>query len=208
MLHRFRKAMVRRDRERLHAQVEVDETYLAITDREAPIAPAKRKRNSSKVLVAVAVKMLQPKGLGRIRLQRIDNDSDACVVPFVQASIVSGAQVRTDGSAAYRSLSSLGHEHERIVMLGSEVVAHVSMPVGASSGIAGQALDPRDTPRIGAARAPRRLSRRIRFPPQPPHFGLARNAVLPAAAASRNDRSDDLQRRGRSATQAGKERIG
>jgi predicted RNA-binding Zn-ribbon protein involved in translation (DUF1610 family) len=28
MLHRFRKAMVRRDRERLHGQVEVDETYL------------------------------------------------------------------------------------------------------------------------------------------------------------------------------------
>jgi hypothetical protein len=128
MLHRFRKAMVRRDRERLHGQVEVDETYLAITDREAPISPAKRKNNTSKALVAVAVEMLQPKGFGRIRLQRIDNDSDACVVPFVQASIVPGAQVRTDGSAAYRSLSSLGYEHERIVMLGSEVAAHVSMP--------------------------------------------------------------------------------
>ena len=128
MLHRLRKAMVRRDRGRLHGQVEVDETDLAITDREAPIYPAKRKINTSKVLVAVAVEMLQPKGFGRIRLQRIDNDSDACVVPFVQASIVPAAQVRTDGSAAYRSLSSLGHEHERIVMLGSEVDAHVSMP--------------------------------------------------------------------------------
>jgi hypothetical protein len=69
-----------------HGQVEVDETYLAITDREAPISPEKRKSNTSKVLVAVAVEMLQPKGFGRIRLQRIDNDSDACVVPFVQAT--------------------------------------------------------------------------------------------------------------------------
>ena len=128
MLHRFRKAMVRRDRELLHGQVEVDETYLAITDREAPISPPKRKSNTSKVLVAVAVEMLQPKGFGRIRLQRIDNDSDACVVPFVQATIKPGAQVITDGSAAYRSLNSLGYQHKRIVMLGSEVVAHVSMP--------------------------------------------------------------------------------
>ena len=61
-------------------------------------------------------------------MQRIDNDSEACDVPFVQASIEPGAQVTTDGSAAYRSLSSLGYQHERIVMLGSEVVAHVSMP--------------------------------------------------------------------------------
>jgi hypothetical protein len=77
---------------------------------------------------AVAVEMRPPKGFGRIRLQRFANDSDACVVPFVQASIVPGAQVITDGSAAYRSLRSLGYQHERIVMLGSEVAAHVSMP--------------------------------------------------------------------------------
>jgi hypothetical protein len=35
--------------------------------------------------------------------------------------------VRTDGSAAYRSLKELGYEHQRTVMLGSDVPAHVSM---------------------------------------------------------------------------------
>ena len=35
--------------------------------------------------------------------------------------------MRTDGSAAYRSLSGLGYEHQRMVMLGSDVPAHVSM---------------------------------------------------------------------------------
>ena len=35
--------------------------------------------------------------------------------------------MRTDGSAAYRSLSGLGYEHQRTVMLGSDVPAHVSM---------------------------------------------------------------------------------
>ena len=38
MLHRFRRAMVRPDRDRLKGVVEVDETYLAITDREEPIS--------------------------------------------------------------------------------------------------------------------------------------------------------------------------
>src|SRR6266700_5055042 len=127
MLHRFRRAMVRPDRDRLKGEVEVDETYLAITDRQEPISPAGRKSKTSKVLVVLAVEMLQPKGFGRIRLRRIDNDSDECVVPFVQASVEPGAQVRTDGSAAYRSLSKLGYDHQRTVMLGSDVTAHVSM---------------------------------------------------------------------------------
>ena len=119
--------MGRPERERLKGSVEVDETYLAITDRDAPISPVKRKSGTSKVLVVLAVEMLQPKGFGRIRLRRIENDSDECVVPFVQDSIEPGAQVRTDGSAAYRSLSQLGYDHQRTVMLGSELAAHVSM---------------------------------------------------------------------------------
>jgi transposase-like protein len=127
MLHRFRRAMVRPDRERLKGSVEVDETYLAITDRDAPISPVRRKSGTSKVLVVLAVEMLQPKGFGRIRLRRIENDSDECVVPFVQDSIEPGAQVRTDGSAAYRSLSQLGYDHQRTVMLGSGLAAQVSM---------------------------------------------------------------------------------
>lgn len=127
MLHRFRRAMVRPDRQRLKGRVEVDETYLAISDREAPISPAARKSSTSKVLVIIAVEMLQPKGFGRIRLRQIENDSDECVVPFVQQFVEPGAQVRTDGSAAYRSLSTLGYDHQRSVMLGSDTPAHVSM---------------------------------------------------------------------------------
>ncbi|WP_024972707.1 IS1595 family transposase, partial [Ralstonia pickettii] len=107
--------------------VEVDETYLAITDRQNPISPKGRKSSTSKVLVVMAVEMLDPKGFGRIRLRRIANDSAACVIPFVQEVIVPGAQVRTDGSAAYLTLKDLGFVHQRTVMLGSDVPAHVSM---------------------------------------------------------------------------------
>lgn len=130
MLHRFRRAMVRPDREQLKGVVEVDETYLAISDRDAPVPKDERKRRKSKThqaLVVLAVELLQPKGFGRIRLQRIDNDSAEQVIPFVQANVEPGAQVRTDGSAAYRELKDLGYEHQRTVMLGSETPAHVSM---------------------------------------------------------------------------------
>lgn len=127
MLHRLRRAMVRPGREQLRGLVEVDETYLSITDRQAPISAKGRKSSTSKVLAVIAVEMLEPKGFGRIRLRRVANDSAACVIPFVQEVIEPGAQVRTDGSAAYRSLTELGFTHQRTVMLGSEVPAHVSM---------------------------------------------------------------------------------
>ena len=102
MLHRLRHAMVRPGREQLKGFVEVDETYLAITDRQAPISAKGRKSNTSKVLVVMAVEMLEPKGFGRIRLRRIADGSAPCVIPFVQEVIEPGAQVRPDGSAAYR----------------------------------------------------------------------------------------------------------
>lgn len=75
----------------------------------------------------MAVEIVQPKGFGRIRLRRIERDWAACVIPFVQEVIEPGAQVRTDGSAAYRALKELGYDHQRTVMLGSGVPAHVSM---------------------------------------------------------------------------------
>ena len=48
MLHRFRRAMVRPDRERLKGLVEVDETYVAITDRQRPLSPVGRKAAPAK----------------------------------------------------------------------------------------------------------------------------------------------------------------
>ena len=127
MLHRLRRAMVRPGREQLKGLVEVDETYLAITDRQNPISAKGRKSSTSKVLVAIAVEILQPKGFGRIRLRRIADDSTASVIPFVKLVVQPGAQVRTDGSAAYRALSELGFAHQRTVILGSAIPAHVSM---------------------------------------------------------------------------------
>ena len=127
MLHRLRRAMVRPGRDQLNGLVEVDETYLSITDRQNPISGKGRKGRTSKILVVMAVQMLDPRGFGRIRMRRIANDSAACVIPFVQEVVEPTAQVRTDGAGAYLSLKALGFIHQRTVMLGSDVPAHVSM---------------------------------------------------------------------------------
>lgn len=128
MLHRFRRAMVRPGRERLRGEVELDETYLAITDRQHPVVAKGRKNNTAKTLIVIAVETLDPKGFGRIRLRRLPDDSANSVMPFVQEVIEPGTKVRTDGSAAYRTLSELGYDHHRTVMLGSDIPAHASMP--------------------------------------------------------------------------------
>ncbi|WP_444814928.1 IS1595 family transposase [Variovorax brevis] len=125
MLHRFRSAMIRPGREKLKGVVEVDETYMALTDRETPAS--RGKSNTSKLLVAIAVELLEPKGFGRLRLQSIPRGSAQFLIPFIEANIEPGTEVRTDGSAAYATLPDLGYGHQRTVMLGSPVPAHVSM---------------------------------------------------------------------------------
>ena len=127
MLHRFRCAMVRAGRERLQDVVEVDEAYIAITDRENPVPARRRKSCTDKILIGVAVEMRQPKGFGRIRLRQLPSDSKERVRQFIQDSVEPGSVVRTDGSGSYAKLDEIGYPHERHVMYGSEIPAHVSM---------------------------------------------------------------------------------
>jgi transposase-like protein len=127
MLHRYRRAMVRAGRERLKGLVEIDEAYIAITDRENPISAVGRKNNTHKVIIGIAVEILQPKGFGRIRLRKLPSDSKESVRQFIQDSIEPDSIVRTDGSGSYAKLHELGYNHERNVMYGSGTPAHVSM---------------------------------------------------------------------------------
>ena len=128
MLHRLRRAMVRPDRDLLHGEVEVDETYLALTDRITPIVAAGRKSNTTKVLVVIAVEMLQPKGFGRIRIRQIAHGNHEHLMSFVRESIRPGAVIHSDGSPAYRKLDDIGYGHRKTVHLGSDTPAHESMP--------------------------------------------------------------------------------
>ena len=87
ILHRLRRAMVCSGRELLHGEIEVDETYLALSDRIEPISAKGRKSNTAKVLVAIAVEMVQPRGFGRIRVQRIERPDRDNLMPFIKTSV-------------------------------------------------------------------------------------------------------------------------
>jgi transposase-like protein len=133
MLHRLRRAMIRPGRERLHGVVEVDESIvgwsapkkLRDTKKKQRLA---EKRNALRSVVMIGVEIREPRGFGRIRLQRVTDQSARSVLPFVLESIEPGSVVRTDGSAAYRELEQHGYQREKSVLLGAEDPAHVTMP--------------------------------------------------------------------------------
>lgn len=133
MLHRLRRAMIRPGRERLHGLVEVDEVFIGRTPPNKT-RDTKRKQRLRKELaeqrslVMVAIEIKEPKGFGRIRLQRVTNKSETAVLPFVLDAVEPGSVVRTDGSAAYRKLQKQGYQREMTVQLGAEDPAHVTMP--------------------------------------------------------------------------------
>ena len=125
MLHRLRRAMVNPERDKLHGLVEVDETYVGGRDERKKRAPYEE---SKKAIVVVAIEMLQPKGFGRVRLQRVLSATQEEVLPFVCNVIESGSEVQTDGSPIYKPLQEYGFTQHKIVHLGSPDPAHVTMP--------------------------------------------------------------------------------
>jgi ISXO2-like transposase domain len=136
MLHRLRRAMVRLERELLDGEVEVDETYLAFTDRITPISVVNRKSNTTKVLMAIAVEMLPPKGFGRIRVQQIDRGEHENMMLFIKTSVRPGSLIPSDGSpayTAYRQLQENGYGHRQSVHLGSITRAIILSFASASS---------------------------------------------------------------------------
>ena len=131
MLHRFRRAMVRPDRDLLYGTVEVDEAFLALSrrDKAKPRHPGSKAHDRSHlVAIAVAIEVHEPKGFGRIRLRRISGPTIGALVPFVQENIAQGSTVRTDGSAIYATLKDNGFAHDPHVILGSKVPAHEPLP--------------------------------------------------------------------------------
>lgn len=109
MLHRFRSVLVRPGREQLSGTVEVDETYIGGEEPGLRGGRAKGK----KVLTCIAVELREPKGLGRCRIQPIDDASSASLHPFVTDHIAPGTTIVTDGWQGYSGLQKLGYIHDR-----------------------------------------------------------------------------------------------
>ncbi len=125
ILHKLRRAMINPCRDKLSNIIEVDETFLggAGIGKKGAI-----QYTDTKLTVIIAIEIFEPRGFGRIRLRRISSASKENALTFIQEEITPGSIVKTDGSSIYRTLSDLGYIHQKIVHLGADDPAHVTMP--------------------------------------------------------------------------------
>lgn len=123
MLHKMRRAMVRPDRDRLSGVVEVDESYVG-----GPERGVRGRQTEKKAIVAIAIELKEPKGFGRVRLQRISDVSSHSIIPFVCSAVEPGSIVHTDGWRGYNALPKHGYIRRKSVLSKSGDPAHVSMP--------------------------------------------------------------------------------
>lgn len=123
-LHKLRRVMVRSGREKLCGIVEVDETYIGGE------RPGKRGRGAeNKTLVIIAVEdtsstASRGKGIGRIRLGRIDDASSNSLIEFIKTHVSSGSVIRTDGWLGYEPLDKNGYKHD-VVDSKNVTIAHL-----------------------------------------------------------------------------------
>jgi transposase-like protein len=118
MLHKIRSVLVAPDRDLLHGEIEVDETFVGGKDRD------RDGRGGDKVLVAGAVEIkvvteaeagLTHTRSGRIRLRAVADASANSLAGFVETEVEPGAIVHTDGWDGYRRLHRSGYDHRRVV---------------------------------------------------------------------------------------------
>jgi transposase-like protein len=123
MLHRYRIAMVRAEREPLQGDVEVDETLIGGVDHGG-----KRGRGAKKCVVVTAVEIKQHKGFGRVRMRYVPDASNTSLVPFVCEVVAPGSTVLTDGWGGYNRLPEQGYLHRATVVSASWDPANPSLP--------------------------------------------------------------------------------
>lgn len=125
LLHKLRSAMVNPEREKLSGIVEIDETLVG------GVVPKKRKekhRTKSKMVVLVAVELLEPKGFGRVRLRYVSAATKENIKQFIVDVVKPESVIYSDGSPVYNCAKEQGFTHHRTVHLGSDIAAHITMP--------------------------------------------------------------------------------
>jgi transposase-like protein len=121
-LHKFRRAMVRPNRDRLSGWVEVDETFFG------GLEEGHRGRDiGKKALIAVAAEA-DGKGIGRVRMSHILDASGVSLNGFVENVVTSGATIHTDGWSGYSHLAERGYKHVVAKLQGKPKLASKLLP--------------------------------------------------------------------------------
>jgi transposase-like protein len=127
-MHKLRRAMVRPERDLLGGPgvaVELDETFVG---GRSPLG--RRGRFETKEEVVIAVERRHPKGLGRVRMRRIDSrHRKEEIFAFAAETIAAGTVLYTDGAATYRGIDRhAGVTHEPIALVHATDPAHRMLP--------------------------------------------------------------------------------
>lgn len=122
LLHKLRLAMVRPCREKLHGTIEVDESLVG--GKKA----GKRGRGASgKSIVMVAVEDKGEEGIGRIRLEKIEDATENSIKDFITENITRGSVIRTDGFRSYSSVAKCEFQHIKVA--GFSKVGEENLPL-------------------------------------------------------------------------------
>lgn len=124
MLHKFRRAMVRPERQPLGGVVEVDETSVGSGEGKG----LSGREKGDKSLVVIAVEIREPRGFGRARMRCVPDASSRSLVPFVRDVVERGATIRTDGWRGYLQLPQHGFEHVRLRLAQIQEAPSAVMP--------------------------------------------------------------------------------
>ncbi len=134
---KLRRCMVAPDREPLRGVVEIDQTEIPFRNTDTFFDPLR----SGKITIVGAVEIIdrftqepvKPRRLGakyldirsgRVRLAAIPNNSTAAIAPFVEANIVKGTTLLSDGHRSYPPIA--GYRHDARVV--KDMAAHILLP--------------------------------------------------------------------------------
>lgn len=108
MLHKFRRAMVNTQRERLRGEVEVDDTWIG--GAQAGLRGSRQLKGRKAALVLVAVEK-RGRASGRVRMAVIADFKTATLLAFLKEHVELGSSIYTDGLKSYAGLKEAGYQH-------------------------------------------------------------------------------------------------
>ncbi len=108
LLHKLRRAMINAARERLHGDVEMDDTWVG--GPQAGIRGSRQLKGRKAAIVLAAVEKRGERS-NRLRLAVIPDVKQATVLAFVQQHVAPGSTIYTDGLKSYDGLQAAGVRH-------------------------------------------------------------------------------------------------
>lgn len=108
LLHKLRRAMVNATRERLHGDVEIDDTWVG-----GPQAGLRGSRQLKGRKAAIVVVAVEKRGAtsGRVRMAVIPDVKQTTILAFVKQHITPGSSVYTDGLKSFDGMHVAGVRH-------------------------------------------------------------------------------------------------